>query len=133
MFWPSAFISVVLTFSTEKFNIFGTKLKIGNFKSKLKFTTIENISERTFIKLKPIFSIFRSVKHTWASRHEGYAKHVDTWARWAGHLTDSVDTVVPVWYDHIQILIDVNVPCYIEFLYLTATIDTDIVLNSYCT
>ena len=27
LFWPSAFISVVFTFSTEKFNIFGTDLK----------------------------------------------------------------------------------------------------------
>ena len=33
------------------------------------------------------------------------------------------DTVVPVWYDHIQTLIDASVSSYIEFPHLTITVD----------
>ena len=34
-----------------------------------------------------------------------------------------VDTVVPVWYNHIQTLIDVSVSSYTEFPHLTVSTD----------
>ena len=35
----------------------------------------------------------------------------------------TVDIVVPVWYNHIQRLIDVSVSSHIEFPHLTVTVD----------
>ena len=34
-----------------------------------------------------------------------------------------VDTVLPIWYDHIQTLIYVSVSSYIEFPHLTIAVD----------